>query len=190
MSEAQCITRGCNNPARYDEKWCGCCDITYNLGRGKRRIDMQEPRPDEVQPQPPEVCAEHDGRCKPYDIAHHRWFYGHPAATLQRELASWQRENFGEQRHVKRPDLLLMFCGMVEELGELAHAILKYEQGIRGLDEDTFKHDAADALADGRVFGTQFATGIGICEQTNFEETARNVMRRDWKRYPKNGLTE
>jgi len=52
---------------------------------------------------------------------------------MQRALAAWQERNFGQTGTCK-PEWCL--AGMVEELGELAHLLLKRRQGIRGVKEE------------------------------------------------------
>jgi NTP pyrophosphatase (non-canonical NTP hydrolase) len=68
----------------------------------------------------------------------------HIYEKTQREVEVWARRNF--------PNAVLVepVAGMLEELGELAHAVLKKEQGIRQ-DED---HDAqiVDALGDIMIY--------------------------------------
>lgn len=70
-------------------------------------------------------------------------------ADLQKQVGEWSRRNFPNNT----PDN--PFKGMVEELGELAHALLKKEQGIRGTPEE---HDVAakDAVGDLLVYTADF----------------------------------
>ncbi|MBX6314783.1 MAG: hypothetical protein IRY99_17980 [Isosphaeraceae bacterium] len=60
---------------------------------------------------------------------------------MQTEVGQWSRRNFP---HNTREEPLL---GLIEETGELAHAVLKHRQGIRGT---AAQHNEAivDALAD------------------------------------------
>lgn len=64
---------------------------------------------------------------------------------IQKEHREWSLKNFGE--HPTWHPLL----GIQEEIGELAHAYLKREQGIRGTREE---HDAAikDAVGDVMIY--------------------------------------
>lgn len=102
--------------------------------------------------------------------------------TLQSELAAWTKHNFGE------PPAINAFLGIVEEAGELAHATLKKRQGIR-TNED---HDenARDAVADIAIFLVNFC----ILQGWDFEDilfsTWEDVKKRDWKRYPENGISD
>jgi hypothetical protein len=74
--------------------------------------------------------------------------------VLQEEVAVWKMKNFPESppKH--------QFWGLIEELGELVHAHLKKEQGIRGSAE---KHvtDGKDAIADGFIFLMNVCTSYG-----------------------------
>lgn len=102
---------------------------------------------------------------------------------LQDEQKTWVAHNFGA-RPVLQP-----FIGMVEELGELAHAILKLWQGIRGSPEE-LEAEAKDALADLIVFACDYATSRGWDLETLLGDTWAEVKQRDFKKYPRNGRTE
>lgn len=75
--------------------------------------------------------------------------------ALQIEQAEWAQRNFGD-RPATDPAL-----GLIEEVGELAHAILKRSQGIRGTAEE---HTAAiiDAIGDCAIYLCDYATRRGI----------------------------
>jgi NTP pyrophosphatase (non-canonical NTP hydrolase) len=81
------------------------------------------------------------------------------------------------------------FLGIVEEVGELAHHLLKQAQGIRG-EDDWHTAQQRDAVADILIFLT------GFCYRRRWDleqillETWKEVRSRDWKRFPKNGKTE
>lgn len=74
---------------------------------------------------------------------------------LQAELRPWVEHNFG-----KRPSWQPAL-GLVEEAGELSHAVLKRAQGIRG---STAEHDAAirDAIADLIIFLADFCNSHSL----------------------------
>jgi hypothetical protein len=59
-------------------------------------------------------------------------------AIFQKEVSDWAEYNFGADRPYTQP-----LMGLAEELGELNHALLKQEQGIRGTYED---HEEADPV--------------------------------------------
>lgn len=63
---------------------------------------------------------------------------------LSQEVGKWADKNF----KVYAPDL-----GMIEELGEAVHCILKRRQGIRGMKDDSvFLPKLKDALADYMIY--------------------------------------
>ena len=99
---------------------------------------------------------------------------------LQQQAAGWRDKNFpgwtGEDQ----------FMGAVEEMGELAHAMLKRKQGIRG---DAAQHtaDIQDACADVIIFLTGVATAEGFDLATVLTETWEKVHARDWVNAPLDG---
>lgn len=77
-------------------------------------------------------------------------------SEIQDEHTVWVVRNFGSNRGLRHPAM-----GMVEEVGELFHAVLKSEQGIRGTKQ---KHDAAarDAVGDVCLYAVDYATKLGV----------------------------
>lgn len=69
------------------------------------------------------------------------------------EIAEWNRRNFPESGHAHKA------YGVVEETGELFHAILKGLQGIRHSPEE-IKAMIADAFADIGVYTLAFAADV------------------------------
>lgn len=103
-------------------------------------------------------------------------------SRLQAELAAWQGRNFGAA-----PTELLAL-GVCEESGELAHAVLKHAQKIRGMqDEAAYKAAVADAAGDISIYLMNLLTGLRLDFGTIIEETAKRVMKRDWKARPTDG---
>jgi NTP pyrophosphatase (non-canonical NTP hydrolase) len=90
----------------------------------------------------------------------------------------WQKRNFGGKHGSGYRPLL----GVVEEVGELSHAHLKSEQGIRN-NED---HEAnkKDAVADIIIYLSDYCTGQGIDLEKTLKETWDQVLKRDWKTNP------
>ncbi len=82
---------------------------------------------------------------------------------IQKEHKAWVKKNF------PNTTVYDMFEGMVEELGELAHARLKRRQGIRGTKEE---HDAEekDAIGDIAITAIHYATLRGFDVQTCVNE--------------------
>ena len=94
---------------------------------------------------------------------------------LQSQVAAWSRKNFGDQPSY-RPLL-----GVVEEVGELCHAHLKGEQGIR--------HTAAelvamqkDAVGDIVIYLLDYCEREGIDLAECVVGAWEQVKRRDWAR--------
>lgn len=103
-----------------------------------------------------------------------------PWSALQVRLVRWVHQNFGGCNIVHQT------LGVCEEAGELAHAVLKHEQGIRGLtSQDAYRAEAGDAVADAVIYLMQVCTALRLDFGTLVTATAENVMRRDWKRNPK-----
>lgn len=98
----------------------------------------------------------------------------------QKDLAEWQKRNFGTKTNGSE----WQYMGMVEEVGELGHALLKKKQGIRNMTHE----DVADAFADTVIFGIQVMTAEGIDAEKAIEKTINEVLKRDWKKYPSNGI--
>jgi NTP pyrophosphatase (non-canonical NTP hydrolase) len=102
---------------------------------------------------------------------------------LQFEVAEWGRRNF--------PNALPYqpLLGAQEEIGELAHAHLKMEQGIRGT---RLEHIDAkcDAVADCVIFLAHYCELNGLEFSVLVEEVWNQVKQRDWIKFPKNGKTE
>lgn len=68
------------------------------------------------------------------------------ARDIIKEIGEWAANNWPADKHA--PDL-----GIVEELGEATHCILKRIQKIRGFDNDNhFKEQLKDAFADAGIY--------------------------------------
>ena len=101
-------------------------------------------------------------------------------SELQRKSLIWQNRNFP----MGKPYQPLL--GALEELGELAHAHLKCEQGIR----DTKQEDKEDAVADVIIYLVDYCNRNNIDMQKTVVETWNKVSQRDWIKYPKDGTTK
>jgi NTP pyrophosphatase (non-canonical NTP hydrolase) len=78
--------------------------------------------------------------------------------------------------------------GAAEEIGELCHALLKLEQGIRGNgDRAKALRDMADAVADTIIFLSSLCNTFGLDLQETVWGTWRQVRTRDWRRWPDTG---
>lgn len=101
---------------------------------------------------------------------------------LQTEVEAWQRINFKD----KKPYQPLL--GIVEEVGELSHAHLKLEQGIRGSKEE---HELAkiDAVGDIVVYLADYCTQNHISLQDAVERTWQQVKQRNWTNNARTGIS-
>jgi NTP pyrophosphatase (non-canonical NTP hydrolase) len=101
---------------------------------------------------------------------------------LQSEVAHWSARNFpnGRDWHC--------LLGIQEELGELSHAYLKREQGIRGTREE---HTEAikDAIGDLVVYLADFCARSGIDLEESVSETWKTVQLRDWLKNKGDGVS-
>lgn len=120
-----------------------------------------------------------------------------PANTLhalQMEIGAWSRKNFGNQESKVTGNPLYSLApllGIVEELGELTHAVLKHHQGIRGMDDlDTYEAARDDAVADMLIYLCDFACREGFSIGAVLESTwSEEVGQRNWKDDPQEGIS-
>lgn len=103
---------------------------------------------------------------------------------LQAEMDTWCRANFPDTNYTEQ------FLGVVEELGEASHALLKKQQGIRESVTGQSDELLTDAFADMFVYMLNFCNYYGIDFDKAIHETWNQVKSRDWRKYPKNGRTE
>lgn len=101
---------------------------------------------------------------------------------LQHEVGVWSKKNFGEN------PALWKFLGVVEEVGELAHAELKSMQGIRTNEDHEAK--GKDAVGDILVYLSDFCNRKGWDMQEIIETTWAEVSKRDWKNDPEKGRAD
>lgn len=99
---------------------------------------------------------------------------------LQPEIAAWRVKNFPES------GMIHQFMGMVEEVGELSHAILKDQQGVRDSNED----EAKDAVGDILIFLINFCSTMGWDVEEILTTTWDEVKQRDWIKHPVDGRNE
>jgi NTP pyrophosphatase (non-canonical NTP hydrolase) len=74
---------------------------------------------------------------------------------------------------------------MIEEVGELAHAHLKMEQGIRAAN----RAEAQDALGDILIYMASYCNTNGYDMATCLENAWEEVSQRDWIKFPTDGRT-
>lgn len=95
---------------------------------------------------------------------------------LQYEQAKWAQQNFGDQPSWQP------LLGLVEEVGELAHAHLKHAQGIRN--HEGHEALAKDAVGDIMIFLASYCSRRGWDLESIAEETWERVKQRDWRADP------
>ncbi len=91
---------------------------------------------------------------------------------LQIKLHEWEQRNFPDTTDLSRVAI------MVEELGELAHCVLKQHQNIRP--ESATDEMLRDALGDIFVTLCTMSFGRGWDLEEIIEEVSGNVLARDW----------
>jgi NTP pyrophosphatase (non-canonical NTP hydrolase) len=102
-------------------------------------------------------------------------------AEMQHRCREWeQRQPFGRAPWWHR------LFGIVEEVGELAHAFLKQEQGIRGT-RGEHEENGKDAIGDILIFLANLCSARGWDLQEIVEQTVEKVTRRDWATDPQKG---
>jgi NTP pyrophosphatase (non-canonical NTP hydrolase) len=99
---------------------------------------------------------------------------------LQHQLHEWRQQNFPEAEEDQQ------LLGIIEELGELAHANLKRKQGIRGA-EEIHEGEEMDAIGDLMIYLCGYCSYRGWDLEKLFGTTAQTVMKRNWNRYPFDG---
>lgn len=105
-----------------------------------------------------------------------------PLLILQGEAAAWVLHNFGS-RPAYQPLL-----GAVEELGDLAHANLKWEQGIReGAEPGACEMKAQDAVGDVVLFLMDYCSANRWDFGEVLLDTWDRVRVRDFKKEPATG---
>lgn len=100
---------------------------------------------------------------------------------LQTEIWTWKCINFPSSSAEEQ------FLGVVEEVGEAAHAILKKSQGIRG-SEDKHQEDLRDAIGDIMIFLLNFCSAQGWDLSDILVETWGTVRGRDWIHNKEDGV--
>ena len=100
---------------------------------------------------------------------------------LQDAVDVWQQRNFAP---ISPHQPLL---GLQEEVGELAHAHLKGEQGIRGISPAVTLAVKKDAIGDIVIYAAAYCAVNGINFGEAVAETWAKVSQRDWRADPQNG---
>lgn len=101
---------------------------------------------------------------------------------LQAEHKEWEEKNFGKQPPTTG------FMGMVEEIGELAHAMLKSQQKIRMNENHSAK--IIDAVGDIFVYMMGFCNASDLDLETVIMNVWSKVKLRNWKINPETGIID
>jgi len=103
---------------------------------------------------------------------------------LQVEHETWVTHNFQNQPSYQP------LLGIGEEVGELMHAHLKAEQGIRKLKPKVALQLKEDALGDIFIYMMSYANAEGLDLESCISRAWSEVKARDWVKYPINGKDE
>jgi len=106
----------------------------------------------------------------------------------QIELKEWQERNFPRSRYeaMTKDQLIDMILamqftlGMAEEVGEVAHHILKGIQAIRGGVNGFNINQIADGVVDSGVFGQQLLSHFGVDSEKETSKVIDEVLKRNW----------
>jgi NTP pyrophosphatase (non-canonical NTP hydrolase) len=99
---------------------------------------------------------------------------------MQIQLHHWRQRNFPDATAEQQ------LMGVVEEVGELSHAMLKQMQGIRGKAE-LHEAEAIDAVGDILIYLMGLCSYRGWSIGKILDETAEMVMQRNWIEDPVTG---
>lgn len=108
----------------------------------------------------------------------------------QQEISDWSYAQFGKPKGKNRAQHDLIdtndpLLGMVEELGELTHAVLKQKQQIRT--EENHEEKEKDAIGDLMIFLLDYCSRRGFSASEILKNTWEEVKRRDWVGDPVEG---
>ena len=102
---------------------------------------------------------------------------------VQVESQKWRTHSFPpEDRTVE-----LQALGVCEEAGELAHAVLKRRQGIRGTEAEHIG-EIRDAVGDIIIYLCGLCSSIGLDVETCLKIAWVEVAQRDWSEHKETGV--
>ena len=115
--------------------------------------------------------------------------FGVDIAELQRQARLWADHNF------PKADAIQQLLGVGEEVGELFHFALKEMQGIREAVDSSGKRVSTeahqmDAVGDITIFLINLCNKMGWSFDRILADTWEEVSRRDFVKFPKNGISE
>lgn len=97
---------------------------------------------------------------------------------LQRGNFLWAKRNFPDTW--KGNDITHPILGCGEEVGEMMHAWLKYQQNIRGMDQGQMEEKVKDAIGDLFQYMLDICNRMGWSMETIVAEVAFEVSQRNW----------
>lgn len=101
---------------------------------------------------------------------------------IQDNLEIWLYKNFQE---TSCEDQILV---LMEEVGELCHAVIKTKQKIRGYDEVNSIHEIKDSVGDIFISLCNFCNARGLNITDCIYLAYNNVINRDWQKNPDDGI--
>lgn len=100
--------------------------------------------------------------------------------VMQAERNEWIAHNFPQEDEMLG-NVRDVVYGMVEEMGELCHALLKASQGIRGMgDPAVLREQVIDAHCDLIIFSLGLPKHFEYDLETELQRTWDKVKARDW----------
>jgi len=103
---------------------------------------------------------------------------------LQQKFYIWLEHNFPNT--TKDAQLI----GVMEELGELSHAHLKLKQGIRGATVEKNLSEIKDSIGDIVIYLINYCNVSGLNFEECVQKASDEVLKRDWIKYPENGVNK
>jgi len=100
---------------------------------------------------------------------------------LQREHKEWVEHNF------PRNEPYMPLLGIMEEVGELSHAHLKFDQEIRGYTRSRWEAEAEDAIGDIIIYLASYCNANFLNLEECLDRTWDRVKQRDWIADPQKG---
>lgn len=156
----------------YDQEFCRHC--------GKLKYACECPEDD--------MLNEHIKDQANIDSLFENWFNRDSKLTfaeVQSRARAWQSKNFDIHDKTATHNLL----GVGEEVGELMHAHLKGEQGIRHTPEQ-IKAMKENAVGDIIIFLSNYCYAENIDIAKSVEDVLNEIEQRDWRKNPLNAGKE
>lgn len=103
--------------------------------------------------------------------------------TMQKDIARWRKKNFPHSGTVG-----IQMIGVMEEVGEVCHLILKKDQKIRGpslMSNRQWKEEMKDGVGDIVVYLMNLCTLASIDIEEAIKSTVEMVLARDWDEWRK-----